>query len=50
MAKCPNCGNDIIESDFPDAAEGEIINCKSCGTELEVVNMEPMEVDFLEEK
>lgn len=50
MAKCPNCGSQINEADFSDAAEGEVINCRSCGTELEIINMEPMEVDFLEEK
>jgi len=50
MAKCPNCGNDITESNFPDVTEGESINCPSCGTELEVINLEPFEVDFLEEK
>ncbi len=50
MAKCPNCGSEITESNFPDIAEGESINCPSCGTELEVLSLEPMEVDFLEEK
>lgn len=50
MAKCPNCGNDISESDFPDITEGDNVTCPSCGTELEVTNLEPMEVEQLEEK
>lgn len=30
--------------------EGEVINCPECGTELEVVHLNPLEVERIEEE
>ncbi|MBM3263671.1 MAG: lysine biosynthesis protein LysW [candidate division Zixibacteria bacterium] len=43
MAICPECGG-AIELDY-DVVEGEIVECEECGAELEVVNVNPLELD-----
>jgi len=43
-AKCPEC-----EAWVPlpkDAIEGEIVVCPGCGEQLELINMEPPELDY----
>ena len=39
MAECPVCGGTINVSS--DAVVGELINCKECGSELEVKTVNP---------
>ncbi len=40
---CPECDNPLdIDVDMTD--EGEIITCDECGTELEVVTLDPLHV------
>lgn len=42
MAQCPVCAVDIqFEAD---TVKGELIECPDCGTELEVVNVNPAEL------
>ncbi|PON16979.1 lysine biosynthesis protein LysW [Candidatus Entotheonella serta] len=48
MAKCPECGADIVEE--PSFEEGEIIDCEDCGVELEVVGVEPLELGLAPEE
>ena len=43
MAECPICANDIEFEQ--DTIMGEILECSDCGSELEVVNFEPDEVE-----
>ncbi|HEX6879829.1 MAG TPA: hypothetical protein VF135_05665 [Terriglobales bacterium] len=43
MVLCPECENDLdIEEDELD--EGEIVSCTECGTDFEVVGVEPLEL------
>lgn len=44
MAKiCPECDNPI-EVDEDNVEEGETVTCDECGTELEVVSIDPLEL------
>jgi alpha-aminoadipate carrier protein LysW len=43
MVLCPECESDIdIEEDELD--EGEIVSCVECGSDFEVVGVEPLEL------
>ena len=42
MAECPVCGADIDFSN--DTVEGELMECPECGVELEVVSVDPPEL------
>jgi alpha-aminoadipate carrier protein LysW len=43
MANCPECENGLgIELD--EVEEGDVITCDECGTEYEVVGVEPLEL------
>jgi alpha-aminoadipate carrier protein LysW len=44
---CPECDNPIDISDEVD--EGETVQCDECGTELEVVSVDPLELAPVEE-
>ena len=38
-SECPVCAAEVV---FPeDAVEGELISCPDCGTELEIVSINP---------
>lgn len=47
MARCPECDAEI-EGDPFEFEEGEIVECSECGTELEVINTSPLELEPLE--
>lgn len=43
MANCPECENGLdIEMD--EVEEGDVVTCDECGTEYEVVGVEPLEL------
>jgi len=43
MPTCPECENDLdIEED--EIEEGDVVACEECGTEYEVVGVEPLEL------
>ena len=43
MPSCPECENDLdIEVD--EMAEGDVVACEECGTEYEIVGVEPLEL------
>jgi lysine biosynthesis protein LysW len=42
---CIDCENVINLESAP--KEGEILYCSSCGTELEVISVEPTELDWV---
>jgi len=49
MIICPECEGDLdIEEDEVD--EGEIVSCPECGTDFEVVGIEPLELTRVEEE
>ena len=41
--ECPECGATVT---FPgDVMQGEILSCPDCGIELEVISLDPPQVD-----
>ncbi len=40
MAECPVCGGDVRLED--DIVVGELLECPDCGSELEVLNVDPL--------
>jgi len=49
MVYCPECETNLdIEEDEVD--EGEIISCPECGTDFEVVTVNPLELKAVEEE
>ena len=45
---CPECDNPITV-DADEVEEGETMQCDECGTELEVVSVEPLELAPVDE-
>jgi lysine biosynthesis protein LysW len=43
-AKCPSCGKQVVIG--PSARMGQRLNCKRCNTEVEVVWLDPLELDW----
>ena len=43
MPSCPECENSI-DVDVDEVEEGDIVVCDECGTEYEVVGVEPLEM------
>lgn len=44
---CPECDADVhVETD---ADKGDVVACSECGTDLEVVGLDPVELDIVEE-
>jgi alpha-aminoadipate carrier protein LysW len=46
---CPECDNPL-DIDADDVEEGEIVQCDECGTDLEVVSSDPLELAPVEEE
>ncbi len=42
-AECVECGEEIEA--HKDVERGEILDCSTCGTELEVIEIDPIELD-----
>jgi alpha-aminoadipate carrier protein LysW len=54
MPNCPECENDL-DVELDELEEGDVIACEECGTEYEVVGVEPLELarvdgDLLEDE
>ena len=49
MANCPEC-EALLDVDEDEVEEGDVINCPECGLELEIVNLNPIEVEMVEEE
>lgn len=48
MPSCPECESDLdIEVD--EVEEGDIVACEECGTEYEIVGVEPLELARVDE-
>ena len=48
MPNCPECDNELdIEIDEVD--EGDVVACEECGTEYEVVGIDPLELAKVED-
>jgi len=45
---CPECEADVHVDE--DVDKGEIVSCPDCGAELEVVGLDPIELDLAPEE
>jgi alpha-aminoadipate carrier protein LysW len=45
---CPECDADVHVD--TDTDKGESVSCEECGVELEVVGLDPVELDIVEEE
>jgi alpha-aminoadipate carrier protein LysW len=43
MPNCPECENEL-DVELDEVEEGDVIACEECGTEYEVVGVEPLEL------
>lgn len=46
MAKCPECGA-VLDIDVEQVEEGEVLSCPDCAVDLEVVSLNPLELNVL---
>lgn len=44
---CPECSEDVYVD--ADSEQGDVISCDECGTELEIVGLDPIELDIYED-
>ncbi len=42
-AKCPECDEEVYVD--ADSEQGDVVTCDECGTDLEVVGLDPVELD-----
>jgi len=45
---CPECDNPLI-IDADEVEEGETVQCDECGTDLEIVSVDPLEIAAVDE-
>lgn len=45
---CPECEEKVFVD--ADSEQGDIVTCEECGADLEVVGLDPVELDLYEEK
>jgi alpha-aminoadipate carrier protein LysW len=43
MPTCPECENDL-DIELDEVEEGDVVACDECGTEYEIVGVEPLEL------
>ena len=48
MPSCPECENEL-DMEVDEVEEGDVVACEECGTEYEVVGVEPLELARVEE-
>ncbi len=49
MPSCPECESDL-DIEIDEVEEGDVVACEECGTEFEVVGVEPLELARIEEE
>jgi alpha-aminoadipate carrier protein LysW len=47
MTSCPECENDL-DIELDEIEEGDMVACAECGTEYEVVGVDPLELSRVE--
>jgi alpha-aminoadipate/glutamate carrier protein LysW len=48
MPTCPECENDL-DIEIDEVEEGDVVACDECGTEFEIVGVEPLELSRVDE-
>jgi alpha-aminoadipate/glutamate carrier protein LysW len=49
MPSCPECENNL-DIELDEVEEGDVVACDECGTEYEVVGVEPLELTRVDEE
>jgi alpha-aminoadipate carrier protein LysW len=49
MPTCPECENEL-DVDLDEVEEGDVVSCGECGTDYEVVGVEPLELARVDEE
>jgi alpha-aminoadipate/glutamate carrier protein LysW len=49
MPNCPECENEL-DLEIDEVEEGDVVACEECGSEFEVVGVEPLELARIEEE
>ena len=49
MPSCPECDTDL-DIELDEVEEGDVIACEECGSEFEVVGVEPLELARLDDE
>jgi alpha-aminoadipate carrier protein LysW len=49
MPTCPECENNL-DVELDEVEEGDVVACEECGTEYEVVGVEPLELARVEDE
>ena len=49
MPTCPECENEL-DVELDEVEEGDVVACEECGTEYEIVGVEPLELARVEEE
>lgn len=47
-ASCPECSEKVYVD--ADSEQGDVVTCDECGSDLEVVGLDPIELDLYEDK
>ncbi|MBS1804846.1 MAG: hypothetical protein JST28_15905 [Acidobacteria bacterium] len=48
MTSCPECENNL-DIDVDEVEEGDVVACDECGSEYEIVGVDPLELSKVEE-
>jgi alpha-aminoadipate/glutamate carrier protein LysW len=48
MPNCPECENEL-DIELDEVEEGDVVACEECGSEFEVVGVEPLELARVED-
>jgi len=48
MTSCPECENEL-DIELDEVEEGDVVTCDECGTEYEIVGVEPLELSKVED-
>jgi len=48
MPTCPECENEL-DVELDEVEEGDVVACDECGTEYEVVGVEPLELSRVDD-
>ena len=49
MPSCPECENDL-DIELDEVEEGDVLVCDECGTEYEVVGVDPLELTRVDDE
>lgn len=49
MPSCPECESEL-DIELDEVEEGDVVACEECGTEFEVVGIEPLELARVDEE